>query len=171
MSRTCDLCGKPHVQGQALRGGTGDGGATGALIGFIRHWDCHVAKFGKPASTSVGDELRGIRMAMGIKTDGPLTTRADPPLRARRTPNVTKGPYNYSPNAARQWRLIPGSTISEMGKRRSRIECPFCLAVFWAYHWSLAGGGRKCPHCGAMHASFGSAHPIEGNEDLGEAAV
>lgn len=53
-----------------------------------------------------------------------------------------------------------------MGRRRIEIECPFCWATFWAYVWSLAGGGKKCPNCGAMHTSYGSAHPLEGNETL-----
>jgi hypothetical protein len=165
MSKLCDLCGEPCVDGQSFFGCVGDGGPSGARFGEGRHYNCHVRKFGRPSSSSIGDELRGIREAMGLAPDGPISTQADPALRERRRPNVTKGPYNRSGNAAREWRPV-GQTVSEMGKRRTRIECPFCLAVFWAFHWSLAGGGKKCPNCGALHASFGQAYPIEGNEDL-----
>lgn len=51
------------------------------------------------------------------------------------------------------------SVIREMGRSRSLIECPFCLEQFWAYWWSISGGGKKCPKCGAMHVSVGSAYP------------
>jgi hypothetical protein len=166
VSKVCDLCGEPGVDGLGFFGCTGDGGPSGAPSGYIRHWKCHVERFGRPSSSSIADELRGIREAMGV-ADRPLSTRErEPALRERKRPKVTKGTYNRSPNAAREFRIIPGSTISEIGKRRSRVECPFCLAVFWVFHWSLAGGGKKCPHCGAMHASFGLAYPLEGNEDL-----
>lgn len=158
MNRTCDLCGEPCLDGQGLFGGIGDGGPSGAPFGRGRHWKCHTGKYGRPTSSILGNELRGIRAAMGDES-------GVGPLRARREPNVTKGPYNRSENAMRQWRQI-GLPISEMGRRRFRIECPFCLAVFWAFPWSLYGGGKKCPHCGALHVGKGTAHPIEGNENL-----
>ncbi len=47
-------------------------------------------------------------------------------------------------------------TVSEFGKTRSLIECPFCGEPVWAYHWSLAGGGKKCPNCGAKHTWWGT---------------
>lgn len=34
--------------------------------------------------------------------------------------------------------------------------CPFCGEEVWAYKWSLAGSGKKCPQCGAKHGSFGT---------------
>ncbi len=88
------------------------------------------------------------------------------PRRPVLRPLAKSGPYNRSPNAAREWRST-GRVISEMGRRRIEIECPFCFATFWAFVWSLSGGGKKCTNCGAIHASFGQAYPIEGNEDLG----
>lgn len=47
--------------------------------------------------------------------------------------------------------------ISEFGRSRSEIECPFCGELFWAHWWSISGGGKKCPECGAKHNSYGTA--------------
>lgn len=56
----------------------------------------------------------------------------------------------------RQYSVI--REFSEMGRSRILIECPFCGETFWAYVWSLAGCGKKCPRCGAKHFwSTGSA--------------
>lgn len=38
----------------------------------------------------------------------------------------------------------------------SIIECPFCKAHVRAYHWSLAGSGKRCD-CGAKFSSWGEA--------------
>jgi len=46
--------------------------------------------------------------------------------------------------------------VSEVGKTRILIVCPFCDEEVWAYKWSLAGSGKKCPQCGAKHGSFGT---------------
>jgi len=43
----------------------------------------------------------------------------------------------------------------EHGKSRMHVVCPHCDADFWAYKWSICGGGKKCPQCGAMHNSSG----------------
>jgi hypothetical protein len=88
----------------------------------------------------------------------------EPPAKPIKTPIKTKGKHNYSPNAARSFTVL--ARIREMGKTRIKIECPFCCATFWAFIWSISGHGKKCTNCGAMHASFGGAYPIEGNEDL-----
>lgn len=40
---------------------------------------------------------------------------------------------------------------SEFGRSRILIVCPFCQCEVWAYSWSLAGSGKRCPKCGAMH--------------------
>jgi hypothetical protein len=80
-------------------------------------------------------------------------------------PKVRKGPDNRSPNAQRQWEGT-GRAVSEFGRRRIEVECPFCFEQFWAFVWSLAGGGKRCPNCRAMFGSTGLASPIEGNEDL-----
>lgn len=42
--------------------------------------------------------------------------------------------------------------------------CPFCNLTFRIYRWSLAGGGKKCPTCGAMHTSVGIAYPVQPKE-------
>lgn len=41
------------------------------------------------------------------------------------------------------------------------ITCPFCQTDVRAYVWSLAGSGKKCPGCGAIHTSFGFTLPIK----------
>ncbi len=40
-------------------------------------------------------------------------------------------------------------TVSQMGKSRALLSCPFCSAQVWAYTWSRAGGGKKCA-CGVI---------------------
>lgn len=44
---------------------------------------------------------------------------------------------------------------SKFGKTTCNIKCPFCETITTAYVWSLAGSGKKCSGCGAMHTSFG----------------
>jgi hypothetical protein len=46
-----------------------------------------------------------------------------------------------------------------MGRSYIWITCPWCSEEFKAYKWSLAGSGKRCPKCGAMHAHFGYAYP------------
>ena len=147
----CDLCDKVIEPLQGRLGGNGDGGRSGSRPGRSRHWNCHVARYGKP-----GTDLGALRERVRTPTT---------PRRRILKPRVLKGPDNRSENARREWRSF--SVISEMGKRRIEVECPFCFATFWAYVWSLSGGGKRCPNCRAMHTSHGSAYPLEGNEDLG----
>lgn len=73
--------------------------------------------------------------------------------------------YNMSDNAKREFSVL--SRTTEMGRTRVRIRCPFCATEFWAYVWSISGGGKKCENkkCGAIHASFGVAYPVAGRED------
>ncbi|MDQ9760245.1 hypothetical protein RFZ45_15320 [Acinetobacter baumannii] len=42
---------------------------------------------------------------------------------------------------------------SAHGKSYYKVECPFCLADFIAYKWSLRGGGKRCPNCLAIMGS------------------
>lgn len=46
--------------------------------------------------------------------------------------------------------------VSEAGRTRIEIECPFCREQFWAYVWSLAGSGKRCPKCKALHYRTGA---------------
>lgn len=73
--------------------------------------------------------------------------------------------YNRSDNAAREFKVLRHR--SEMGKSRVEIECPFCRTRFWAFIWSISGGGKRCENkeCGAKHASFGVAYPVVGREE------
>jgi len=52
--------------------------------------------------------------------------------------------------------------VSEHGKTRILIECPFCHTRFWGYVWSIKGSGKKCVACGALHTGKGIAHPVIG---------
>lgn len=45
--------------------------------------------------------------------------------------------------------------VSEAGRTRCEIECPFCGEVVTAYLWSLAGKGKRCPKCKALHGYHG----------------
>lgn len=72
--------------------------------------------------------------------------------------------YNRSENAQRTFEGYNYS--SEHGRSTVKIKCPFCGTPFRAHVWSIAGGGKKCPTCGAMHTSFGIAYPVEGKEHL-----
>lgn len=44
---------------------------------------------------------------------------------------------------------------SAMGRTTAWITCPFCGEDVEAYLWSLAGSGKRCPGCGAVHYGFG----------------
>lgn len=72
--------------------------------------------------------------------------------------------YNRSENASREFRVL--ARRSQMGKTRVQIECPFCGHQFWAYVWSISGGGKRCENkaCGAKHTSWGVAYPVAGRE-------
>ena len=39
----------------------------------------------------------------------------------------------------------------EHGRSTIEIKCPFCATWVEAFLWSLAGCGKKCPSCGAIH--------------------
>lgn len=72
--------------------------------------------------------------------------------------------YNMSENAQREFKVLRRQ--SAMGRSKVEIECPFCGTRFWAFIWSISGGGKKCENkaCGAMHTSFGIARPVSGRE-------
>ena len=47
------------------------------------------------------------------------------------------------------------SVISENGRSRGWITCPFCAEKVLCYLWSLAGSGKRCG-CGALLTSIGA---------------
>jgi len=49
---------------------------------------------------------------------------------------------------------------SEMGRSGVTLECPFCQAHVFAYHWSLAGSGKRCS-CGAMIGRTGMTYRLK----------
>jgi hypothetical protein len=164
----CDICGKPAEPMQGLYGARGDGGKSGPRFGDLRHYDCHTATHGKPYSGTMTGLFNDIRVAHDAALKSALGLPATVPVippRVIKVPFVTKGQHNRSENAQRAYKTT-GRVISEMGKRRVEIQCPFCNARFWAYPWSIAGVGKKCTNCGSMHTSFGVAYPLFGNENL-----
>lgn len=46
-------------------------------------------------------------------------------------------------------------TTSQFGRSYFYITCPYCSTEVKAYIWSLAGGGKRCPGCKAMHTNYG----------------
>lgn len=167
MTRTCDICREPVIEGQGLFGARGDGGRSGPKFGDLRHYQCHVDTHGKPGGLTLDRALVSAHTQRQMRelSAGPAP-HPPAPQPAIKRPNVTKGEYNRSPNAVREWRQI-GEPISEMGRRRVRVECPFCFTTFWGFVWSLAGGGKRCPNCGAKHTLMGRvAIPLTGNEDM-----
>ena len=49
----------------------------------------------------------------------------------------------------RKYKKRPGKI--ENGRSTVFVECPFCQTEVEAFIWSLAGSGKKCPKCGAVH--------------------
>jgi len=49
----------------------------------------------------------------------------------------------------RKHKRRPGKTAN--GRSTVFVECPFCQTEVEAFIWSLAGSGKKCPKCGAVH--------------------
>ena len=158
--KNCDLCGKPGLEGQGFYGCPGDGGKSGALPGSCRHYACHVNKYGRPEDVKLS-ALTIMRHSAGQlrQLDKFLTPQVKTPPAGNKGSN-----YNRSDNAAREFKVL--ARYPAKGRTSVSIECPFCLTRFQAYVWSLSGGGKKCPGCGAMHASFGVAYPLVGNEDM-----
>lgn len=42
-------------------------------------------------------------------------------------------------------------TSRQNGRTLAAILCPFCGCTTEAYVWSLAGSGKRCGDCGALH--------------------
>ena len=66
--------------------------------------------------------------------------------------------YNYDRDKGRPFE-VTSRRRPEMGRSNVDLLCPFCGEGFRAFIWSMAGGGKKCPGCGAMHFSSGTAYP------------
>lgn len=41
--------------------------------------------------------------------------------------------------------------VNADGRRMVTITCPFCRSRTEAHLWSLAGSGKRCPGCRALH--------------------
>lgn len=64
----------------------------------------------------------------------------------------------YDKTKGKTWVAV--DSHSAHGKSYIRIKCPHCNSITKAYLWSLAGSGKKCTGCGAIHGSFGQSLPI-----------
>ncbi len=75
---------------------------------------------------------------------------------------VDKSKWKYDYDNCQRYRAF--DYINQFGKARFTLECPFCKTNVTAYVWSLSGGGKKCPKCGAIHTPYGSYPKKESNE-------
>jgi len=76
---------------------------------------------------------------------------------------VDKSRWKYDYDNRRDYRAY--NYVAQFGRAHFTLECPFCFKRVTAYVWSLAGGGKKCPDCGAIHTSFGSFPLINKSKD------
>ena len=51
--------------------------------------------------------------------------------------------------------------VNTHGRRMATISCPFCGTRTDAHLWSLAGSGKRCPGCRALH----TFHPAASTRD------
>lgn len=141
----CRVCNQPMLEGQALNGMK------------RTHWDCSSAM-------PVENPIRQLKARLGGESKpqsaGEKPARTDGPTRA-----YEKGPTwdqiaHFEAGVierkieCRQWQSL--GRISENGRTRIQLQCPFCSNVVEAYVWSL-GNGKRCT-CGAMHGRLGSHH-------------
>lgn len=70
-------------------------------------------------------------------------------------------PSNYDRTAGREFTVLWRANDSN-GRSEVKIRCPFCAVAFTARIWSISGGGKRCPNCGAKHGSTGWAYPLVG---------
>lgn len=72
---------------------------------------------------------------------------------------VDKSKWKYDYDSGREYTSI--GYVAEFGRAHFTLICPFCNISVKVYVWSLAGGGKVCPGCGAMHTRFGSYPKID----------
>ncbi len=53
---------------------------------------------------------------------------------------------------------VRSGTTAAFGRSWCYITCPFCHERAKTYIWSLAGGGKRCPGCGAIHTPYGNTY-------------
>lgn len=68
-------------------------------------------------------------------------------------------PIQYDLENAREYSVVRRG-LKAPSSNWSDIRCPFCKTITRAYHWSLAGGGKKCIGCGAKHFYFGTTAQV-----------
>jgi 5-keto 4-deoxyuronate isomerase len=57
-------------------------------------------------------------------------------------------PYMMTEPSGREFEVL--RTVSAMGRSRWWIRHLACGQEFYAFKWSLAGSGKKCPGCGVV---------------------
>ena len=68
-------------------------------------------------------------------------------------------------DVAEKREFVVTQRISEFGRSRMLIRCPFCHTETWAYIWSISGHGKRCGGCRAyfFHGkAFRDMVPAEG---------
>lgn len=144
--RLCSVCDQPMIKGQAFNG--------------LRkaHWDCApgVVRASDAVTRVLGESPREVtlkaqkvknRPAARIAEKGPSFAQMSLARRDAEARQVESRPW------VTQWR------VSENGKTRIGLECPFCIEVVEIYVWSLPNG-KRCL-CGAMHGRMGSTHWVK----------
>lgn len=61
----------------------------------------------------------------------------------------------WLPDDYKDYRVV--SRHSRFGRSSLVIKCGWCGYEVEAYLWSLAGSGKRCPECKAIHNSLGSS--------------
>ena len=53
------------------------------------------------------------------------------------------------------------------GRSYCYVTCPFCGLQCRAFVWSLAGSGKNCPGCDAIHGNYGKSYKKKGGVSNG----
>lgn len=59
--------------------------------------------------------------------------------------------------------------LSHVGRSVVYATCPFCKRTVRAFSWSLAGSGKRCPGCGAIHGGQGTTMKKREDKENGNA--
>jgi len=153
--RLCTVCDQPMIQGQAFNGMRG------------AHWDCAP---GVATATVVAKRLF-TESAREVIQDTPATLNRPAARSSEKGPTFAQMAIAGRDVEARQVEARTWVTqwrVSQNGKTRIGLECPFCYVVVETYVWSLPNG-KRCV-CGAMHGRFGSTHWVQDTDSASVAA-
>ncbi len=77
---------------------------------------------------------------------------------------LVDGPVEFGPEIQKQHRGPTRVRVvsNAPGRRRLAYACPACGRDCEAFAWSMAGSGKRCPHCNEVaHLSDGRAAVVE----------